>query len=152
MTPGLPPRRLVAINTKATALFSATQVPEGLSALSGTDPRSLLQLVEASLDDDKAEDIVVIDLTDKSSFADYMVIASGRSGRQVVSIVDHLQERLKASGVHGITVEGMAQADWVLLDAGDVVVHVFRPEIREFYNLEKMWGAASTPQQAHAQA
>lgn len=149
---GLPSRRMVAINTKATALTSATPVPEGLGALPGTDPRSLLALIEASLDDDKAEDVVVIDLSEKSSFADYMVIASGRSSRHVTSIVDHLQERLKAAGIRDSAVEGMAQADWVLLDAGDVVVHVFRPEVREFYNLEKMWGAASMLRRVQAQA
>ncbi|MDF2095427.1 ribosome silencing factor [Aquibaculum arenosum] len=97
--------------------------------------------MEASLSDDKAEDIVVIDLSGRSSFADYMVIASGRSTRQVASIVEHLRERLKAAGVQDIAVEGLTQGDWVLLDAGDAVVHVFRPELREFYNLEKMWGA-----------
>lgn len=145
-------RRLIAINTKATALTSASEVPEGLSALSGTDPRSLLAAIEASLDDDKAEDVVVIDLSEKSSFADYMVIASGRSSRHVISIVDHLQERLKAAGCRETSVEGLPQADWVFLDAGDVVVHVFRPEIREFYNLEKMWGAASLLQRTQAQA
>ena len=127
-------------------------MPEGLGALPGTDPRSLLALIEASLDDDKAEDVVVIDLSEKSSFADYMVIASGRSSRHVTSIVDHLQERLKAAGIRDSAVEGMAQADWVLLDAGDVVVHVFRPEVREFYNLEKMWGAASMLRRVQAQA
>ena len=136
---------MAAINTKATALFSATPVLGGPSAPSSTDPRSLLKLIEASLDDDKAEDIVVIDLSVRSSFADFMVIASGRSNRQVASIVEHLQERLKAAGLRDISVEGTAPADWVLLDAGDVVVHVFRPEIREFYNLEKMWSAAVTP-------
>lgn len=104
-------------------------------------------MVEASLHDDKAEDVVVIDLSGKSSFADFMVIASGRSTRQVAAIVENLRERLKAAGLSDLAVEGMAQADWVLLDAGDVVVHVFRPEIREFYNLEKMWGAA-TPQRS----
>lgn len=84
----------------------------------------------------------MIDLSGKSSFADFMVVASGRSTRQVAAIVENLRERLKAAGLGGLAVEGLAQADWVLLDAGDVVVHVFRPEIRAFYNLEKMWGAA----------
>ena len=79
-------------------------------------------------------------------------MTSGRSSRHVTSIVDHLQERLKAAGIRDSAVEGMAQADWVLLDAGDVVVHVFRPEVREFYNLEKMWGAASMLRRVQAQA
>jgi ribosome silencing factor RsfS/YbeB/iojap/nicotinate (nicotinamide) nucleotide adenylyltransferase len=103
------------------------------------DADALLKLVRRSLEDDKAEDIVVIDLKGKSAFADYMVIASGRSNRQVVAIADHLAERLKQAG-HGYTpVEGKQGGDWVLVDAGDVVVHVFRPEPRAFYALEKMW-------------
>ena len=103
------------------------------------DADALLALVRRSLEDDKAEDIVVIDLKGKSAFADYMVIASGRSNRQVVAIADHLAERLKQAG-HGYTpVEGKQGGDWVLVDAGDVVVHVFRPEPRAFYALEKMW-------------
>jgi len=98
-----------------------------------------LALVRQSLEDDKAEDIVVIDLKGKSAFADYMVVASGRSNRQVVAIGEHLAERLKQAG-HGYTpVEGKQVGDWVLVDAGDVVVHVFRPEPRAFYALEKMW-------------
>src|SRR5437773_1289649 len=98
-----------------------------------------LALVRRSLDDDKAEDIVVIDLKGKSSFADYMVIATGRSNRQVVAIAEHLAERLKQAGQGYIPVEGKQRGDWVLVDAGDVVVHVFRPEPRAFYALEKMW-------------
>ena len=92
-----------------------------------------------SLDDDKAEDIVVIDLAGKSAFADYMVIASGRSNRQVVAIADHLAERLKQAGHRVISVEGKEVGDWVLVDSGDIVVHIFRPEPRAFYALEKMW-------------
>ena len=103
------------------------------------DAEALLALVRRSLDDDKAEDVVVIDLKGKSAFADYMVIATGRSNRQVVAIADHLADRLKQAG-HGYTpVEGKQGGDWVLVDAGDVVVHVFRPEPRAFYALEKMW-------------
>jgi ribosome silencing factor RsfS/YbeB/iojap/nicotinate (nicotinamide) nucleotide adenylyltransferase len=98
-----------------------------------------LALVRQSLEDDKAEDIVVIELKGKSAFADYMVIASGRSTRQVVAIAEHLADRLKQAG-HGYTpVEGKQAGDWVLIDGGDVVVHVFRPESRTFYALEKMW-------------
>lgn len=102
-----------------------------------------LALVRHSLEEDKAEDIVVIDLKGKSAFADYMVIASGRSNRQIVAIADHLAERLKAAG-HGYTpVEGKEAGDWVLVDAGDIVVHIFRPEPRAFYALEKMWALES---------
>jgi ribosome silencing factor RsfS/YbeB/iojap len=103
------------------------------------DADALLALVRRSLDDDKAEDVVVIDLKGKSSFADYMVIASGRSNRQVVAIADHLAEKLKQAGHGYIPIEGKQGGDWVLVDAGDVVAHIFRPEPRAFYALEKMW-------------
>jgi ribosome silencing factor RsfS/YbeB/iojap len=98
-----------------------------------------LALVRRSLDDDKAEDIVVIDLAGKSAFADYMVVASGRSTRQVVAIADHLAERLKQARHRVISIEGKEVGDWVLVDSGDIVVHIFRPEPRVFYALEKMW-------------
>lgn len=99
-----------------------------------------LALIRASLDDDKAEDLVVIDLAGKSTIADHMVIASGRSHRQVGAMAEHVQERLKAAGCRGVSVEGLAHCDWVLLDVGNVIVHLFRPEVRAFYGLEKMWG------------
>lgn len=99
----------------------------------------LRALVETSLDDDKAEDVVVIDLAGKTSIADYMVIASGQSSRQVGAMADHLCEKIKALGVKDVTVEGASQCDWVLIDAGDVLVHLFRPEVRDFYALEKLW-------------
>lgn len=101
----------------------------------------MLKIVESSLDDDKAENIVSIDLRGKSSIADYMVIATGRSSRQLAAMAQHLDEKLHKLGVKGVAVEGKTQGDWVLLDGGDIVVHLFRPEVREFYNLEKMWGA-----------
>lgn len=101
----------------------------------------VLKIVESSLDDDKAENIVSIDLRGKSNIADYMVIASGRSSRQLAAMAQHLDEKLHKLGIKDIAVEGKTQGDWVLLDGGDVVVHLFRPEVREFYNLEKMWGA-----------
>lgn len=99
----------------------------------------LLQVIRTSLDDDKAEDVVVIDLRGKSEIADWMVIASGRSSRQVAAIADKLIERVKDATGRTAKVEGKEAADWVLVDTGDVVVHVFRPEVREFYQLEKMW-------------
>jgi ribosome-associated protein len=111
----------------------------GLPAVKMAD--DLLKIVATSLDDDKAEDIVSIDLRGKSSIADYMIIASGRSSRQLVAMAQHLDEKLSKLGVKDVAIEGMTQGDWVLLDGGDVVVHLFRPEVREFYNLEKMWGA-----------
>lgn len=100
----------------------------------------MLTLVQTSLDDDKAQETVTIDLLGKSDIADFMVIASGTSKRQVGAMADHIRDRLKSFGIKGIAVEGVNQCDWVLIDAGDVVVHLFRPEVREFYNLEKMWG------------
>ncbi|MGE0734041.1 MAG: ribosome silencing factor [Alphaproteobacteria bacterium] len=103
----------------------------------------MVDLVQASLDDDKAEHIVLIDLTRKASFADTLIIATGRSARQVGAMADHLREKLKAAGHRVLSVEGMQACDWVLVDAGDIVVHIFQPEVRKFYNLEKMWGAAA---------
>lgn len=99
----------------------------------------LLDLVKQSLDDDQAIDIVAIDLAGKTSIADFMVVASGRSTRQVGAIANNLLDQIKLSGFHNARIEGMPQADWVLIDAGDVIVHIFRPEVRAFYNLEKMW-------------
>ena len=104
--------------------------------------KQLVGLIEKSLDDDKAEDIVVIDLHGKSSFADFMVVASGRSARQVGAMAEHLAVKLKQQGIGRVGVEGAQVGDWVLIDGGDVVVHLFRPEVRRFYNLEKMWGIA----------
>lgn len=100
---------------------------------------ALLARILASLDDDKAEEVVSIDLRGRSSVADHMVIASGRSSRQVGAIAEKLVERLKTEMGRTCKVEGKDQGDWVLIDAGDVVVHVFRPEVRDFYQLEKMW-------------
>jgi ribosome-associated protein len=105
----------------------------------------LLKLVLASLDDDKAEDVSTIPLAGKSSVADYLVIASGRSTRQVATMAQHLRDKIKAAGRRTPAVEGLERADWVLVDAGDVVAHLFRPEVRSFYNLEKMWNADLTP-------
>ena len=91
------------------------------------------------LDDEKAQDIVFIDLKDKSSFADGLVIASGRSHRHVGAMADHLLRALKDAGRGRAKVEGLPHCDWVLIDAGDVIVHLFRPEVRSFYNIEKIW-------------
>jgi len=99
----------------------------------------LRDLVQTSLSDDKAEDVVSIDLSGKTSFADYMVIANGRSSRQVGAMAEHLRDRIKDAGFGIAQVEGKANCDWVLVDAGDVIIHLFRPEVRDFYNLEKIW-------------
>ena len=99
----------------------------------------LLAVILKSLDDDKAEEVVQIDLRGKSSIGDYMVIASGRSSRQVSSIAEKLADRLKQDHARLCKIEGKETGDWVLIDTGDVIVHIFRPEVREFYQLEKMW-------------
>jgi ribosome-associated protein len=109
------------------------------AASNRTASRDLLARILTSLDDDKAEDVVEIDLRGKSEMADYMVICSGRSSRQVTSIAEKLVDRLKDEMGLVCKVEGKDVGDWVLIDAGDVIVHVFRPEVREFYQLEKMW-------------
>ncbi len=100
-----------------------------------------METVLASLEDSKAENIVSIDIQGKSSLGDYMVVASGRSHRHVAAVSEQLLKALKDAGFGNARVEGLSGADWVLVDTGDVIVHVFRPEIREFYNIEKMWQA-----------
>ena len=103
----------------------------------------VLALVLKSVDDDKAEEIVSIDLEGRADYADVMVVASGRSARHVASIADHLAERVKADGFGRAIVEGEKTGDWAIIDCGDVVVHVFRPEVRAFYDLEAMWSAVA---------
>jgi ribosome-associated protein len=110
----------------------------------------LHQLILKSLDDDKAEEIVSIELAGKSSIADFLVIASGRSSRQVAAIAEHLVERITKETGRKVRAEGKAVGDWVLIDTGDIVVHIFRPDVRNFYNLEKMWGGAAIPEPAAA--
>ena len=117
----------------------------GVPSLASDDRADeLLSLVLKSLDDDQAQDIISIPLAGKSSVADYIVIASGRSSRQVAAIAQKLVERIKAETGYNSRIEGLPVADWVLIDAGDVIVHVFRPEVRSFYNLERMWGFVDT--------
>jgi ribosome-associated protein len=106
---------------------------------------ALHRLVLDSLDDDQAVETVSIPLAGKSSIADYMVVASGRSSRQVGSMASKLVEKIKALTGHSPRVEGMPIADWVLIDAGDVIIHLFRPEVRSFYNLERMWAFGDGP-------
>lgn len=114
----------------------------------GIDVEAATKVVLTSLEDDKAEDILAIDIRGKSSFADMLVVASGRSARHVGALADHVLRKLKDAGVKDVRVEGMPQADWVLVDAGDVVVHLFRPEVRSFYNIEKIWSAGPGPSAA----
>ncbi|WP_323016011.1 ribosome silencing factor [Devosia sp.] len=103
--------------------------------------RSLIDVILNCLDDAKAEDIVAVDITGKSSLADHMVVASGRSQRHVGAVADQMLKALRDAGYDKPRIEGLPHCDWVLVDAGDVIVHVFRPEVREFYNIEKMWQA-----------
>ena len=118
--------------TSTANTIPANGIDEGFSEI-------LLEHILNSLNDDKAEDIVQIDLRGKTSIADYMVICSGRSSRQVGAISEHLADSLKQDLGRLTKLEGKDQGDWVLIDAGDIIVHVFRPEVREFYQLEKMW-------------
>jgi ribosome-associated protein len=114
--------------------------PSGFASFRA-QPNRLLDVVLDTLDDAKAEDVVCIDLKGKTSIGDQMVVAWGRSQRHVAAVADQLIRKLKAEGFGRARVEGLPHGDWVLIDAGDVIVHIFRPEVREFYNLEKMWSA-----------
>lgn len=124
------------------AAKAGNATPKSARPKRGIDADAAVKAVLASLEDDKAEDILAIDIRGKSSFADMLVIASGRSGRHVSALADHVMRKLKDMGVKDVQVEGLPQADWVLVDAGDVVVHLFRPEVRTFYNIEKIWMGA----------
>ena len=116
---------------------------DGGPAISDDKPsrwaEAIRRIALGSLEDDKANDIAVIDLVGKTSIADLMIVASGRSDRHVTAAAEHLAERLKKRGMPPRSIEGLPKADWVLIDAGDVIVHIFKPEVREFYKLEKMW-------------
>jgi ribosome-associated protein len=119
---------------------AARRAPEPISKRPDAD--ETLRLILGRLEDMKAEDTVTIDLIGKTSIADAMVVCSGRSNRHVTSIADSAIEGMEKAGVKGIRVEGKRNGDWVLIDAGDVIVHVFRPEVRAFYDLEKMWAGS----------
>ena len=125
--------------TKSALSRALRRAPEPVSR--HPSAKETLRIVLARLEDMKAEDDVTINLTGKSSIGDYIVVTSGRSNVHVAAIAENLVKDLKGAGVAGIRVEGLRQGDWVLIDAGDVIVHVFRPEVRAFYNLEKMWSA-----------
>jgi ribosome-associated protein len=116
-------------------IVSITDMPD-----TKAEAGSVHELILDQLDEDQAQELVTIPLEGKSSIADHMVIASGRSTRQVAAMATKLAERLKKEGHGTPRIEGLPAADWVLIDAGDVVVHLFRPEVRSFYNLERMWG------------
>jgi ribosome-associated protein len=135
MCPVFIERKLLRTQTlkKADAMPSPSD-PDGRAVAD-----QILRTVLASLDDSKAENTVSLDIQGKSLLADYMVITSGRSHRHVGAVADHLLRALKDAGFGAARVEGQASADWVLIDTGDVIVHIFRPEVRDFYALEKMW-------------
>jgi len=149
-----PDRRAVkednVLSQSATTVEGST-VTDGRNIVPPQQPSSevLLDHILSTLADDKAEDLVSIDLRGKSEIADYMVICSGRSTRQVTALAEKLADKLKQDFGRFCKIEGKASGDWVLIDVGDVIVHVFRPEVREFYQLEKMWlspeEAASLP-------
>ncbi|MCV3767499.1 MULTISPECIES: ribosome silencing factor [unclassified Rhizobium] len=128
---------MTTVHAKGAARFAPSKSMER-----GSDAAAkALETVLESLEDSKAENISHIDITGKSALGDHMVIVSGRSNRHVTAIADHLIDDIKAAGFGPTRVEGLETGDWVLIDAGDIIVHVFRPEIREFYNIEKMWAA-----------
>ena len=131
------------IRTTTGAARKGTPLPQ--SAATRPVSAALLADVVHWLDDAKAEDIVTIPLEGKSALGDFMVVASGRSDRHVGAIAEQLREKIKARGDARVRVEGLSACDWVLIDTGDVIIHVFRPEVREFYNLEKMWQAEIPP-------
>ena len=108
-------------------------------------PEDLKALIVSSLDADKALDIETIDLRGQTALADYMIVASGTSTRHIAALAEKINERLKARGFNHIHTEGLDNSDWVVLDAGDVIVHIFRPEVRSYYNIEKMWRVHEHP-------
>jgi ribosome-associated protein len=123
-----------------------TSTDAALKAQSDAD--KTLNIILSRLDDMKAEETVTIDLRGKSAFSDYMIVTTGRANRHVGAIAENVTKALKETGIKGIHVEGLPNCDWVLIDSGDVIVHVFRPEVREFYNLERLWTQSPAAAQA----
>lgn len=143
-------RRTLSIESEPLSAERSTPAEQAPGEIESGAPNTLLRdKILAKLDDDKAEDIVTVDMAGKSAMCDFMVIASGRSQRQVAAMAEHLRELLKPLLPEAPPIEGLPQGDWVLVDAGDVVVHLFRPEVRAFYRLERMWGL-ETPAAAGA--
>ena len=134
--PGSPRKKTIAAGPGKAATSSRATRPK-------TEPTELDRLqamIVGSLDDDKAENVVTMDLAGKAMFCDRMVIASGLADRQISAMAQHLSEKLKDAGLKRVRIEGAGGSDWVLIDAGDIVVHLFKPEARTMYALEKMWG------------
>ncbi len=135
-TPGSPRKKTIAAGPKA-----APRAPRPRrKAAEPTALERLQSVIVGSLDDDKAENVVTLDLEGKAMFCDRMVIATGLADRQIAAMAQHLSEKLHAAGLRRVQVEGAGGSDWVLIDAGDIVVHLFKPEARTMYALEKMWG------------
>jgi ribosome-associated protein len=132
------PKGKAPLSTQTLSRAASHREPKSVSKVRPVAEETL-RLVLDCLDDAKAEDTITIDLRDKTSIGDFMVVTTGRSQRHVGAVADHVVEDLEEAGLRGLRVEGVPHCDWVLIDAGDVIVHVFRPEVRAFYNLEKMW-------------
>ena len=115
------------------------ETPAEVTILDGPESKDLSNFIQEILDENSAQDVIDIDIRGKSSIADYLLVASGRSNRHVSALADYVQRGLKERGFKELVVEGQEASDWVLIDAGDVILHVFRPEVRVFYNLEKIW-------------
>ncbi len=140
---------IVRTRTRAPAKKPADTAPDADQDIQGAASiRPMVDAALAVLDQDQAENVVTIELAGRSNIADFLVIASGRSTRQVGAMAEHLATALKAAGAARVNVEGLTRCDWVLIDTGDLVVHLFRPEVRAFYNLEKMWGVDLPPMPA----
>jgi ribosome-associated protein len=143
-TPGTP-RKKAAAAGPLRAVSARREKPAEVSRLD-----QLQQLIIASLSDDKAEAVVTLDLAGRATFADRMVIATGLADRQIAAMAQHLEEKLRATGLKRVQMEGTTGSDWVLIDAGDIVVHLFKPEARTLYGLERMWGAELDEEQSTA--
>jgi ribosome-associated protein len=143
--PDLTPKKTTGAAKRAPKKAAAKKVAPKKKKAPPAPETTLLTRILKSLDDDKAEDIATIDLAGRAAFCDAIVIASGRSSRHVASMAEHLARRLKEAGYGTRPVDGARQGDWVLVDAGDVVVHLFRPEVRQYYDLEGMWSVDDSP-------
>lgn len=137
---GSPRKKTVAAGPSPEVRKAPARVRKPKVKLETSQLDALQTMIVTSLDDDKAENIVTLDLSGKAMFCDRMVIASGLADRQISAMATHLKEKLHAAGQKRVQIEGLGGSDWVLIDAGDIVVHLFKPEARELYGLEKMWG------------
>jgi ribosome-associated protein len=146
-TPVLSKSVLPKVPSKVSKTARKTSTPAA-ALKAQPDADKTLNMILSRLDDMKAEETVTIDLRGKSAFSDYMIVTSGRANRHVGAIAENVAKGLKENGIKSIHVEGLPNCDWVLIDSGDVIVHVFRPEVREFYNLERLWMQGPTAAKA----